>query len=516
MIDRIRTVAAAFATLGLVACLANACAPAEAPDDQTPPAPDTGQGPVASAPDGGEDAATEAELEVSGKLKKLWQPRKGDLDAMVERRVVRMLVTFNATNYFVDLGEQGGVTYEAGQILQKELTARFAKPNLPIEVVYLPVTRDRLLPALVEGYGDIAAANLTITEDRLRQVDFTDPVSKAVDQIVVTGPGAPPIARLEDLSGQKVYVRASSAFFESLGELNASFAERGLEPVEREAVSEDLETEDILELTNAGVYPITVADSFMVNLWSQVLKDIRPHPDVAVKTGTHIGWAVRKDSPELEGFLNEFVKRNKQGTLMGNVLMNRYFKKPTWVTNPGQDRDAERFRSMVDLFQKYGDQYGFDHLMITAQAYQESRLDQSVKSAAGAVGVMQMLPTTARDKNVGIPDITEIESNIHAGTKYMRFILDRYFKDAPMDDLNRQLFAFASYNAGPARVAGLRRKAEQKGLDPNVWRGNVEVIAAQEIGRETVTYVANILKYYAAYTLIEERSRERSKVKAGA
>jgi membrane-bound lytic murein transglycosylase MltF len=416
----------------------------------------------------------------------------------------------------VDLGEQGGVTYEFGQLLQKALNARFAKPNLPIEVVFLPVTRDHLLPALEDGYGDIAAANLTITQDRLRQVDFTDPVAKGVDQIVVTGPGAPPIARLEDLSGQKVYVRASSAFFESLGDLNAAFARQGLEPVQVEPVSEDLETEDILEMTNAGVYPITVADSFMVDLWSQVLKAIRPHRDVAVKTGTDIGWAVRKDNPELEAFLNEFVKKNKQGTLVGNVLMNRYFKKPTWITHPGNGQDAERFRSMVELFRKYGDQYGFDHLMITAQAYQESRLDQSVRSAAGAIGVMQMLPATARDKNVGIPDITALEGNIHAGTKYMRFILDQYFKDAPMDDLNRHLFAFASYNAGPARVAGLRRKAQQKGLDPNVWRGNVEVIAAQEIGRETVTYVANILKYYAAYKLIEERSRERNQVKTGA
>ncbi len=128
---------------------------------------------------------------------------------------------------------------------------------------------------------------------------------------------------------------------------------------------------------------------------------------------------------------------------------------------------------------------------------------------------MQMLPSTARDKNVGIGDITQLESNIHAGVKYMRFILDRYFKDAEMDDLNRQLFAFASYNAGPARVAGLRKKASQMGLDPNVWRGNVEVVAAEEIGRETVTYVANILKYYAAYRLIEQRSAERSQVKAG-
>jgi membrane-bound lytic murein transglycosylase MltF len=281
-------------------------------------------------------------------------------------------------------------------------------------------------------------------------------------------------------------------------------------------VNEDLETEDILELTNAGVYPITVADDHMVDLWSQVLEDIRPHPDVVLKAGTDIAWAIRRDSPELKGFLNEFVRKNRQGTLTGNMLIKRYLQRPDWIKNPGNRRDAERFQSMVELFRKYGEQYDFDYLMVTAQAYQESGLDQSVKSRAGAIGVMQLLPSTARDKNVGISDITALENNIHAGVKYMRFILDRYFKDAEMDELNRHLFAFASYNAGPARVAGLRRKAEQMGLDPNRWRGHVEVVAARDIGRETVTYVGNILKYYAAYRLIDERSRARSRTKSGA
>ena len=499
--------------LGAVLAMA-ACTGTDAPGNEAPPAPDAAQ--EASAPDIAVAAATEGpDLVVPEEFKKVWTPWKGDLDGIVERRRIRMLVTFNATNYFVDLGQQGGITYEAGRLLEKELNRRFKKGNLPLDVVFLPVTRDRLLPALVEGYGDVAAANLTITEGRLQTVDFTDPVSKAVAQIVVTGPGAPTLSRLEDLSGQKVYVRASSAFFESLQGLNTSLAGQGLAPVDLQPVSENLETEDILELTNAGVYPITVADSFMVDLWSQVLGEIQPHPELTLLKGTHLGWAIRKNSPQLKEFLNEFARKNKQGTLAGNVLINRYFKEPDWIRNPGNQRDAERFRSMVALFQKYGDEYGFDHLLVTAQAYQESGLDQKVKSRAGAIGVMQMLPSTARDKNVGIADITVLEHNIHAGVKYLRFIRDRYFADAEMDDLNRQLFSFASYNAGPARVAGLRKKAAQMGLDPNVWRGNVEVVAAREIGRETVTYVANILKYYAAYRLIEERSRERSQVKSG-
>jgi membrane-bound lytic murein transglycosylase MltF len=281
-------------------------------------------------------------------------------------------------------------------------------------------------------------------------------------------------------------------------------------------VDERLETEDVLEMANAGVIPITVADSYLVNLWSQVLKQIQPHPTVTLRTGARIGWAIRKNSPKLKAWLDVFVRKNRQGTLTGNVIMNRYYKTTKWIDHPGRQRDMKRFRSMVDLFHKYADEYDFDYLLVVAQAYQESGLDQSKRSAAGAVGVMQLLPSTARDPNVDIPDITGVDNNIHAGVKYLRFILDRYFKDAEMDDLDRHLFAFASYNAGPARVAGLRKKAANMGLDPNKWRGNVEVVAARDIGRETVQYVSNIFKYYVAYSLIQERQTERNEVKSEA
>jgi membrane-bound lytic murein transglycosylase MltF len=446
-----------------------------------------------------------------------WKPWKGDLDGVVERRVLRMLVTTNATNYYVDLGRQGGLTYELGHLLEKELNRRFKTGNLHLDVIFLPVTRDRLLPALVEGRGDIAAASLTITPGRLEQVDFSEPLTRGgVSEIVVTGPGAPPVARVEDLSGQKVYVRASSNYFESLQGLNATFANQGLAPVEIVPVDERLETEDILEMVNAGVYPATIADDYLANLWTQVLSDIQVHPDVAIKAGTQIGWAIRRGSPKLKGLVNEFVRANRQGTLTGNILINRYYKNAKWIKNPGAGQDAERFRSMVELFRKYGDRYELNPLLVTAQAYQESGLDQSVRSPAGAIGVMQLLPSTARDKNVGIPDIDILENNIHAGVKYLRFIINRYYKDADMDEVDRHLFAFASYNAGPARIAGLRAKAQQMGLDPNKWRGNVELVAAREIGRETVTYVTNILKYYVAYRMIEERRAERHQVKTAA
>ena len=148
---------------------------------------------------------------------------------------------------------------------------------------------------------------------------------------------------------------------------------------------------------------------------------------------------------------------------------------------------------------------------MAAQGYQESRLDQNAKSPVGAVGVMQVMPSTARDKNVGIPNIEEIDANIHAGTKYLRFMTDRYFDDPDIDTLNRGLFSFAAYNAGPAKVSKLRKEAAKMGLDPNVWFRNVEIVAAKRIGRETVQYVSNIFKYYLAYRYISEQNNSKNK-----
>jgi membrane-bound lytic murein transglycosylase MltF len=183
------------------------------------------------------------------------------------------------------------------------------------------------------------------------------------------------------------------------------------------------------------------------------------------------------------------------------------------VENIRDEQGQERFRAMVGLFRKYAERYDLDPLLLVAQGYQESKLDHSQRSRAGAVGVMQMLPSTARDKNVGIPDITDLENNIHAGARYLRWMMDRYYDDPGMTRLQQELFALASYNAGPAKIARLRKKAESQGLDPDLWFDNVEIVAAREIGRETVQYVANIYKYYLAYVAMEAQEKARNEAR---
>ncbi|MBW2235361.1 MAG: transglycosylase SLT domain-containing protein, partial [Deltaproteobacteria bacterium] len=187
-----------------------------------------------------------------------------------------------------------------------------------------------------------------------------------------------------------------------------------------------------------------------------------------------------------------------------------------WVRNNRSKRELEKLDEMVALFRKYGAQYDFDWMLVAAQAYQESGLDHSKRSAAGAVGVMQVLPSTAASHQVEIPDIENLESNIHAGVKYLHVLVEHYFNDPEIDLLNRSLFAFAGYNAGPNRIQRLRGVAAQRGLDPNRWFENVEVVVAEQVGSEPIRYVSNIYKYYVAYKLEYQHFKRRERLLEGA
>jgi membrane-bound lytic murein transglycosylase MltF len=441
----------------------------------------------------------------------------GDFDGMVERHVIRALVPYSKTFYFLDGADQRGLTYEAFKEFEKYINKQLRKKTLTVQVVIIPTRRDRLLPALVEGLGDIAGGNLTITSERQKRVDFSGPGFTGVDEIIVTGPAGPPVKTIDDLAGKEIHVRASSSYYESLKRLNARFKKENKKPMKLVLADEYLEDEDLLEMMNAKLIPMIVIDNHKGKFWSQIFKDLTLHPDIKLRTGGQIAWAIRKNSPKLKGVINNFVKTHKKGTLMGNILFKRYLQETKWVRNSMNEEELQRLRKAVEFFQKYSNQFDFDWLMIAALAYQESRIDQSKRSPVGAIGVMQLLPSTAKDQNVNVPNIDEMESNIHAGVKYLRFIRDRYFEKEPMDDVNKMLFTFASYNAGPAKVDKLRKKARKAGLDPNVWFRNVEIMAAREIGRETVQYVSNIFKYYVAYRLIadklelKEKAMEREK-----
>ena len=292
--------------------------------------------------------AIDSDLEISKK----WI---GDFDGMADRHLIRALVPPSKTFYFLDGADQRGLTFELLKAFETYVNIEQQRKAITIKVVVIPTRRDRLLPALAEGFGEIAAGNLTITPARRKKVDFSAPHLTGVDEIVISGPATPPIKTLEDLSGKEIHVRKSSSYYESLMQLNNRFKKSGKPPVKIIPADEYLEDEDLLEMMNAGLIPLIVIDSHKAEFWAQ------------------------------------------------------------------------------------------------------------------------------------------------------------NFKNEPMSALDKMLFTFASYNAGPGRIMQLRRAAHQAGFNPNVWFRNVEIIAARQIGAETVHYVGNIYKYYIAYRYIVKEFGQKKK-----
>jgi membrane-bound lytic murein transglycosylase MltF len=484
------------------------------------PAAPAGQAPVVSgAPSAAKPAGeTEAPLPAvesavpEGVRAIMSRPFTGDFNEMVKRRMIRLGVTFNRSFYFVDKGAQRGAAYEYAKLFEDELNKKLNTGNLKVYVLCVPLPREMLATALLDGRIDAVVAQITVTPDKQKLVDFTNPTRRNVSEVVVTGPGSPTIASVADLSGKEVFVRKGGTYHQSLLVLNDQLKAQGKPPVLVQFAPDNLEDDDLLEMVNAGLIPITIVDDYLAAFWKRIFTDLTVHDTVTVRTGGTLAVAFRKNSPELAAALNEFLAKNGLGTAFGNMMEKRYLVSTAYAKNAASEANRKKMATVIGLFQKYSKQYDVDFLLMGAQGFQESGLNQDAKSAVGAVGIMQVMPATGAELKVG--DITQEEANIHAGVKYMRFMMDQYYKDEPMDTLNKGLFTFASYNAGPGKIRQLRKEAEKRGLNPNVWFGNVEQIASERIGRETVTYVSNIYKYYIAYQLMFAERQRRDAAKA--
>lgn len=452
-------------------------------------------------------------LQVPEELQGIVDPWFGDLSDMVERRLVRVAVARGGFFYYIRDGRQHGLTSEAVRLFEKFLNRKLGLSGTNrVHVIALPLTRDQLLGAVVDGHADIAAGGLTETADRRRLVDFSSPWLTGVRELVVTGPVARPLASLDDLSGREVVVRVSSSYYESLLALSERFVAAGSPAIDILPAHEIFEDEDLLEMASVGMIGITVADDYVARFWSQVFADLTLHDDLSVREAGAIAWGIRKKSPELKAAVNEFININRLGTKTGNIVRNRYLDNPDRVVNALSGDRLAQLSKEAPYFREYANRFGLDWLQLAAQGFQESKLDNRRRSPAGAIGIMQVMPQTAR--MMGVRDYKSMEGSIHAGAKYMRHLIDQYFPDESIDPMNRWLFALAGYNAGGARISRYREKAAADGLDPDRWFGEVEQVAADRIGSETVNYVRNVMKYYLAYRMTFEREQLRRDVLA--
>jgi membrane-bound lytic murein transglycosylase MltF len=508
-------IAAAIGLAVLLSLCVLACSSGKNPEQ--PQAPPTAKNAASQpeAPTGPEKAAPQ--LAESGDedlpvLKTAW---KGDLDEIAKRRLLRVLVPYRRPEFFYMEGRPAGVLQEVFQEIEKILNAKYKTTAANrIIVGLLPTPVDRLRERMAGGYGDIAAASISISETNKAIVDFTIPTVTGLKIIAVTGPGAPELKSVEDLSDKEVWVMPVTRMKKDLEDLNARLKSQGKAPATIRETDSVLEPGDVMELVNTGVYPIALMQSVQAEFWAQVFDSIKPRKDLALAEDVELGWAIQKGTPQLKAFLDEFIKTHGLGTSFGNTLLRRYLKEAKYVRNATDENEMKKFQATLPHFKKYSKQYNLDYLLMAAQGYQESRLDQSVKSPVGAVGIMQVMPSTAAGAPVKITNIQTEENNIHAGARLMHFLIEDHFNEPGLDVRNRMLFAIASYNAGPAKIGRCRTLAKEMGYDPNQWFNNVEVAAAKVIGRETTQYVANVYKYYVAYRLagdIAQRRREAEK-----
>ncbi len=496
-------------TPGVALCLTlfllMGCGKKEAPRESTAP-PVNQEKPAASAAQGQPEVANVS-------LPLHYDRHTDDLDGMVKRRNIRALIMMNPIGFFYDKGQPRGVNYEALQEFQKFVNQKLKTGTLGIKVTFLPVRPDQVEAALIQGMGDVIAYSLVVTPERQQRVAFTVPLEKDVTQVVVTGPDFPPVSSLEDLGGKEIYVNPLAVNYQNLERVNETLQKAGKPLIVIKATDKNLLDDDLVQMVNAGLLPATVTTASRAKLWAQVLPHLTVHPDLVIASGQQTAWAVRKDDPQFKQLLDEFISTHAAGTSFGNTLLRRYLQNTKWVRDSTSPEEIKKFQELVAFFQKYAGEYDFDYLMIAAQAYQESLLDQSKRNRSGAVGIMQVIPKYAAASPIDIPNVTAAEDNIHAGVKMLRNIEDTYFNDPGIDRLNKTLFVFASYNAGPNRIARLRKQAQEQGLDPNKWFENVELMVAKDIGQETVTYVGNVYKYYVAYKLAVEQQQARQQAK---
>ena len=431
----------------------------------------------------------------------------GDLDDIVNRRILRVLVAPNKLGFYFDGTEIHGALYEFCREFERFLNHKLHTGNLAIHFVFIPVGRDSLLPKLAEGYGDLVATMMVTSNQSQHAVDFTDPLYDDAKAVIVSGPGEQ-LSRLEDLSGREVYYFSNTIPYENLRRLSADLQRDGKPPIHLTPAAPDLQVEDLLEMVNAGLVPMTVAEDKVAQYWAKVLPNLKIQSHVVV-AASPLAWAVQQNTPQFQSIVNEFIRDHKIGTLYGNTVTARYLRNIKWVKDAIAGEDLARFEEMVRLFRTYGNKYDFPYLLLAAQGYQESGLNPGLRSKAGAVGVMQIKPSTAAADPIDITGIENIDRNIEAGAKYLRYMVSHYYAKEPMDQITRGLFALASYNAGPDRIEKLRRVAAAEGYDPNLWFNNVEFVAARRIGAETPNYVSNIYKYYLAYKMATEQDARR-------
>jgi membrane-bound lytic murein transglycosylase MltF len=448
------------------------------------------------------DLPSGGELAGGALLESILTPVTDDLKSMQERQVIRVLTSFSPTNYYFENGVATGIVADAAQQFEKFINRKFKDRHINVVVMAAPI--EQLFVWLEQGHGDIVAGNITITDERAEEFSFSAPFITDIDEQIILGPSVTQdIQNLNELADANIelIIRANSSFAEHLKTINMSRQAAGRSLIRYRFSDNSLHEEDLLELVSGGLIDATVMDSYLLQLWVKVFTNLKTPLGLTTNQNGKIAWAVRKENPQLLQVIDEFTPKMRKGTLLGNIVIKRYLKNRTRVKKALTDLSTQRLGKIIENLKHHAETYEFDWLLLAALGFQESRLDQRARSHQGAVGIMQVLPSTAREPYINIDSIHTLEGNIEASAKYHRWLIDTYFSGPDISPDNQILFSLASYNAGPGNLLKARKHAKKMHLNPNVWFNNVELAMAKYISKEPITYVRNIYKYYTAYRL---------------
>lgn len=420
---------------------------------------------------------------------------------ILEKRNIRLAVEYDRTLYYSDRGRPYGLALAIAHDLSKWLSDRrsheLKRQSLTVQII--PVPKGSILDALDSDKADIALGRFRLDHDINASSDLIiRPSAIMLKETLVTGRQTKIVKSIVDLSGRSLYAAYPESSYRGLDQWNNQIRTLGKTPLKISTWPDGLEDEDMLQMINAGLIDSMLVADWKAQLWKFALPNIIVQSEFSLQGAGTVGWAVSKSNSDLATDIDSFVQQWVVNDGMNQFRTTEFKNKLRSMRNPTTTDDWMHFKKLLPIFQKYSNRFNLDPLMLAALGFQETELKSVQQGIGGAIGVMQLMPSTGVAMEVG--DIHQVEPNIHAAAKLFDLLLQQHFSDSQLTTQNRTLFAIASYNAGPNAIASLRKQAEKQGFDPNIWLNNVEIVAAEKIGIGVMTYVRNVYRYFIIYT----------------
>ncbi|MCK0543073.1 transglycosylase SLT domain-containing protein [Pseudomonas syringae pv. aptata] len=428
-----------------------------------------------------------------------------DLPAIRSSKVLRVLVNQSRNSSGDVKGQEIGVEYHRLQAFEQYLNSH-SRAGQKITIKVIPKAKNQLPTALQRGEGDMIAPGELLDVSDAKGIQASAPIVHDVPLVLVGVRGQRSVRRVDQLSGKTLSLPTGSAADEALHQVNRQLELRKLPLAKIEWVDPSLAVEDVLEMVQAGIYPMTLVEQPIAERWARIMPKLRIERGLTLQTHGDISWFVRDNATQLRASVDDFLKDYKPSAQQDQVFANAY-KNTYKVNNPLVRNNLQRLEQLRPMLQRHADAQGMDWLDLAALAFKESKLDPSAKGSGGATGLLQITPSAA--KSVGVPSIQSADDNIRAGSRYMALIQRKYFSSNRVNERERMAFVMAAYNLGPERVQGMREEARRRGLNPNQWFFQTERVAMEQGGANVVAFVNSVNKYYLAFDR-ERDSLEKS------